>query len=104
MTTKNELLPTSDNLNDPYVLQLIEGLSSNQDDIEELEEEAGRLQLVAGRYQFMWQAAQLALNKIDDYFEYAYKGRTVDQIQDHVRKHLAIYTEAVSKSKAQIGK
>ena len=52
----------------------------------------------------MTQAAQMALNKIDDDFEYAYKGRTVDQIQDHVRKHLAIYTEAVSKSKAQIGK
>lgn len=33
----SELLPTDENLRDPYVLQLIEGLSQQQDDIEDLE-------------------------------------------------------------------
>lgn len=73
-------------------------------EIEILKKEAGRLQLVAGRYQFMFEVAQLCLNKIDDHFEYVYKGRTPDQLQIEVRKYLAIYTEVVSKSKAQIGK
>ena len=73
-------------------------------EIEKLKEESGRLQLVAGRYQFMFEAAQLALNTIDDHFEYVYKGRTPEELQVEVRKHLATYTEAVSKPKAQIGK
>ena len=67
-------------------------------------EEACRLKLVAGRYQFMWEKSQLCINNIDDHFEYAHKGRTPDQLQAEVRKHLATYTEAISKSKAQIGK
>ncbi len=121
----NELLPTRENLEDPYVLQLIEALSRTEDEVESLsakldsawadshaweasansyKEEAARLQLVAGRYQFMWEAAQLCLNKIDDWFEYAHKICTPEQSQAHVRQHLAIYTEAVSKPKAQIGK
>ena len=126
MTTENELLPTSENLNDPYVLQLIEALSGQQDEIEDLNKElqscnaegvadlemrfehqkaeAARLQLVAGRYQFMWEAAQLCINKIDDWFEYANNTCDPDTSQNEVRKHLVIYTEAVSKSKAQIGK
>ena len=73
-------------------------------EIEKLKEESGRLQLVAGRYQFMFEAAQRALNRIDDYFEYVYKSRTSDELQQMVREHLKIYTEAISKSKAQIGK
>lgn len=72
--------------------------------IDNLRDEAARMQLVAGRYQFMWEAAQRALNRIDDYFEYVYKTRTPEQLQEMVRHHLEIYTEAVSKPKAQIGK
>ena len=67
-------------------------------------EQAARLQLVAGRYQFMFEAAQRALNRIDDYFEYTYKSRTPDQLKEMVRGYSAIYTKAVSKSKEQIGK
>lgn len=82
----------------------VEGYECPYCEIEKLREEAGRLQLVAGRYQFMWEAAQRALNRIDDYFEYSYKTRTPDQLQEMVRHHLVIYTEAVSKPKLQIGK
>ena len=104
MTETNELVPTKENLEDLYVLQLIEGLSRQQDEIEDLTAEVGRLQLIVGRYQFMWQAAQLCINKIDDWFEYAVFQCSSKDAQDHVRKHLAIYTKAISRSKEQIGK
>ncbi len=70
-----------------------------------LKTQNGNLQLVAGRYQFMWEAAQLCLNKIDDHLEYDFPPhKTFESVQREVQKHLAIYTEAVSKPKAQIGK
>lgn len=63
----------------------------------ELETEIGRLKLVAGRYQWMWEAAQLCINKIDDYLEYDMPPhKTFEIIQKEVQKHLKIYTEAVS--------
>lgn len=110
---ENELTPTAEHLNDPYILQVIEALSSQQDDIEELMRELdkerieiSRLHLVAGRYQFMWEAAQLCLNKIDDYVEYNWPNnhKTFEGVQKTVQQHLANYTEAVAKPKSQIGK
>ncbi len=70
-----------------------------------LKTKAGNLQLVAGRYQFMWEAAQLCLNKIDDHLEYDFPPhKTFESIQKVVQRHLEIYTQYVSKPKAQIGK
>lgn len=77
---------------------------SLRDQVKRLKTENGRLQLVAGRYQFMWEAAQVCINKIDDWFEYAVLICTRRDAQKHVQKHLAIYTDVVSKSKSQIGK
>lgn len=60
-------------------------------------ERANKLQLVAGRYQFMWEAAQLCINKIDDHLEYDFPPhKTFESVQKEVQKHLKIYTEAVS--------
>ncbi len=60
-------------------------------------QEAAEMQLVAGRYQYMHEQAQKALNSIDDFFEYAFKTVSNGTIQTEVRKHLATYTGAVAK-------
>lgn len=103
MTESLELLPHSR----ACVYRVVEEarilILEQRHDIIELTKESGRLQLVVGRYQFMWEAAQLCINKIDDWFEYAVFQCTPEQTQAHVHKHLEIYTEAVSKtSKANV--
>ena len=62
--------------------------------------EAAEMQLVAGRFQYMHEQAQTCINAIDDMFEYRHKYSTYNQLQEDVRKHLATYTEAVSKVNA----
>lgn len=133
---KEEIEPTLAQLSDPYVLQLIRGISDLMDHIEELEErdksregaehygpygancmytgqfdagecwlcyakrkkqEAAEMQLVAGRYQYLHEQAQKALNKVDDLFEYPYKAMTPEQIRKSVYEALAHYTKEVSK-------
>lgn len=69
-------------------------------EIKRLKAENSRLQLVAGRYQFMWEAAQLCLNKIEDMLPMV----STSSGKTSIARHLEIYTEAVSKPKAQIGK
>ena len=59
-------------------------------------QEAGEMQLVAGRYQHLHEQAQKALNKIDDLFEYQYKTMTPEQIRRKVYEALAGYTKVVS--------
>jgi len=44
----SDLLPTAENLNDPYVIQLIEALSWEQDRIEELFKRIAELEAAAG--------------------------------------------------------
>jgi len=65
--------------------------------LQELTDENARLTLVAGRYQFMFEAAQLCINRFDDYFEYPYDFSTKSGIKDQVRDYLARYTETISK-------
>ena len=60
-------------------------------------QEAAEMQLVAGRYQYQFEHAMKALNKIDDVFEYAYKKMTPDQLRVIVRTALADFTDAVKK-------
>jgi len=67
--------------------------------LQELKDEAAHLQLVAGRYQFMWEKAQRCINEIDDMFEYRYKLYDHDGMQKGVRTHLRYYTEAVASLK-----
>jgi len=62
-------------------------------------EEAGNLQLVAGRYQYQFEEAMRCINSIDDLFEYAYKEMDVKVLQQMVREYLAKFTKAVSSVK-----
>lgn len=140
-----ELSPTPEHLKDPYVLQLIEGLSMQQDQIEELEEsitsrigaehfgpygavcintgqfdsgecwlcyakrkqeqsvlsskKAGEMQLLAGRYQYLYAQARKALTDIDELFESNYKDRGVEALHKIVRDLMATFVEAVAKVK-----
>jgi hypothetical protein len=97
---EEELLsPTLDHLNDPYVLQLIQGLSGQLDEIEELTQKAGELQLAAGRYQYQFEQAAKCINTIDDQFEYAYKNLDRASLLAFVHNTLATYTKAISKVK-----
>lgn len=134
--SQDEIQPTMENLNDPYVLQLIAALSKVEDRVEELDnvinerigaehygkygtacmytgqfdagecwlcyakrkkQEAAENQLVAGRYQYLHEQAQKALNKIDDLFEYQYKSMTPEQIRKTVYESLSHYTTEVSR-------
>jgi hypothetical protein len=62
-----------------------------------MKQESGENQLVAGRYQYLHEQAQKAINKIDDLFEYQYKAMEPEQIRKAVYESLSHYTGEVSK-------
>jgi len=55
------------------------------------------MQLVAGRWQYQFEHAQKAINRIDDMFEYEYLKHDMKSLQIRVHDVLAQYTEAVTK-------
>ena len=58
----SELSPTKKHLTDPYVLQLIEALSMQQDEILDLEAEIERLQALANQIRTDWIPANKRLS------------------------------------------
>ena len=58
---------------------------------------AGENQLVAGRYQYLFEEAMKAVNKIDDLFEYAYSHMHPVQIKQDVLDALTLFTDAAAK-------
>lgn len=72
------------------------------DHINLLKRDKGEMQLVAGRYQYQFEHAVKALNAIDDFFEYRFRDVSADTMQKTVRDHLAVFTAAVSKAKADV--
>ena len=58
---------------------------------------AGENQLVAGRYQYLFEEAMKAVNKMDDLFEYAYAAMHPTEIRSKVMASLDDFTEAVAK-------
>ncbi len=95
-TTMSEVKPTMNNLSDPYVLQLIEALSSLEDEIEDLTQERNEMQLVAGRYQYQFEHAMKCINSIDDLFEYAYTNYTRPELKEEIREYLKKFSDAVA--------
>ncbi len=57
------------------------------------------MQLIASRNQYLFEHAQRFINKIDDLFEYPYLGFSLARLVKEVEKHLASYTDSVSKIK-----
>lgn len=58
---------------------------------------AGENQLVAGRYQYMFEEAMKAVNKIDDLFEYVYTSMHPVEIRKSVYTALSAFTDSVEK-------
>lgn len=58
---------------------------------------AGENQLVAGRYQYLFEEAMKAVNKIDDLFEYVYTSMHPADIRKSVYTALSAFTAAASK-------
>lgn len=58
---------------------------------------AGENQLVAGRWQYLFEQAQKMVNHVDDIFEYAYQNMTPTEIKSFVCTHLDLYAAEVSK-------
>ena len=54
-------------------------------------------QLVAGRYQYLFEEAMKAVNKIDDVFEYMYASMHPVEIRKTVYAALSAFTAAASK-------
>lgn len=79
----------------------MDGIGCRDETIKLLDEKSGAMQLAAGRYQFRAEAAQRCINRIDDYFEYSYKNRTPDELQEMVRYHLAVYTKEITFKKGE---
>lgn len=60
-------------------------------------QKAAEMQLVAGRYQFQFEHAQKALNKIEDMLEYQYEFMKGADLRGEIHKILEFYTEQVRK-------
>jgi len=58
---------------------------------------AGENQLVAGRYQYLFECAQKMINQVDDIFEYAYASMHPTEIKNFVVDKLDQYSNEVSK-------
>ena len=58
---------------------------------------AGEMQLIAGRWQFLFEEAQKMVNKVDDLFEYAYASMHPVQIKESILGYLEAYTNEVKK-------
>lgn len=58
---------------------------------------AGENQLVAGRYQYLFEEAMKAVNKIEDLFEYAYAVMHPTEIRKVIHESLEKFTEAATK-------
>lgn len=58
---------------------------------------AGENQLVAGRWQFLFEEAMKFTNKVDDLFEYAYASMHPSEIKQTIRDALSTFTAEVSK-------
>lgn len=59
--------------------------------------EAGEMQLVAGRWQYLFEQAMKMVNKIDDLFEYAYDGIEKDKLREMIHGYMKEFTDEVSK-------
>jgi hypothetical protein len=66
-----------------------------EDATEDSREKAAEMQLIAGRYQYQFEQAMKALDKIGDTFEYAYRSMTPEQLRVIVLTALAKFTDAV---------
>lgn len=58
---------------------------------------AREMQLVAGRWQFLFESAMKFVNYVDDLFEYAYKDMNRSSLKHSITERLATLTEQVSK-------
>lgn len=58
---------------------------------------AGENQLVAGRYQYLFEEAMKAVNRIEDLFEYAYAAMHPTEIRKVIHESLEKFTEAATK-------
>ena len=58
---------------------------------------AREMQLVAGRWQYLFESAMKFVNYVDDLFEYAYKDMNRWSLRHSIIDRLAILTEQVSK-------
>ena len=65
--------------------------------VEQLTREKGDMQLIAGRWQWLFQRAMKTINSIDDVFEYAYKKYTSDGLKDRIQTELKVLCADVSK-------
>lgn len=92
----------------PWVIEEIEKLEDHAFALQEQQKmlkeqltvwksQARQMQLVAGRWQFLFEQAQKMVNKVDDLFEYAYASMHPTEIKQYVVRCLAEYTEQVSK-------
>lgn len=57
---------------------------------------AGENQLIAGRWQYLFEQAQKMVNHVDDIFEYTYKSMTPKEIKTFIVSKLDDYSTAVA--------
>jgi hypothetical protein len=58
---------------------------------------AGENQLIAGRWQYLFETSQKCVNRIEDIFEYTWQKMGKTDLRDYVHEELSRLTEAVSK-------
>jgi hypothetical protein len=58
---------------------------------------AGENQLIAGRWQYLFETSQKCVNRIEDIFEYTWQKMGKTDLRDYVHEELSRLAEAVSK-------
>jgi hypothetical protein len=60
-------------------------------------QKAAEMQLIAGRYQYLFEQAMKTVNKIDDFFEYSFFDVVLADTQKRVQKYLKEFTDVAAK-------
>ena len=59
--------------------------------------EAGEMQLIAGRWQYLFEQAMKMVNKIDDLFEYSYASIEKEKLRELIHGYMKEFTDEVAK-------